>query len=53
MYTLDDDFNDNLTHFCAASERYRMNTQKIQNQIEKVDAYLKHSKLYQFEMYHD
>lgn len=53
MYTLDDDFNDNLTHFCAASERYRVNTQRIKNQIKKVETYLQDSKLYKYEMYYD
>ena len=53
MYTLDDDFNDNLTHFCAASERYRVNTQRIQKQIDTVNAYLENSKLYNYKMYHE
>ncbi len=52
MYTLDDDFNDNLTHFCAASERFRVNTQKIQNQVKEVENFLKDSKLYDYKRYH-
>lgn len=35
MYYLDDDFNDSLTHFCAAMERYRINTGHIKRQISK------------------
>lgn len=33
MSFLEDDFNDNLTHFCAATERYRINTGAIRNKI--------------------
>lgn len=35
MYYLDDDFNDNLFHFCAALERMKINTGMITSKLSK------------------
>ena len=45
MFSLDDDFNDNLTHFCAANERYRMNIGQIEKQIDSISKDLESSGL--------
>ncbi|MEZ4775244.1 MAG: ATP-binding protein [Bacteroidia bacterium] len=36
MYFLEDDFNDNLYHFCAGLERYKINTGSIRKMINKL-----------------
>lgn len=41
MYFLEDDYNDNLTHFCASIERYNLNTGTIGNKLEKIEDELK------------
>jgi len=51
MYFLDDDYNDSLTHFCAASERYRINTGRIDKAIKLIEADLATSDLIKFEGY--
>ncbi len=51
MYTLDDDFNDNFMHFCAASERFRMNTGRIEALIAEVNRELKLSNFYKYKYY--
>ena len=45
MYFLEDDYNDNLSHFCTANERFRMNTGMISDVIEKIDNALKISQM--------
>lgn len=51
MYSLDDDFNDNLTHFCTANERYRMNMGKIEKRIKDINQDLNDSALNQIKTY--
>lgn len=46
MYVLEDDFNDNLVHFCAANERYRINTGMVSKRLDKIDEILSNSKIY-------
>lgn len=41
MYYLEDDFNDNLYHFGAAVERYKINTKVIREKIEECRDHLK------------
>ncbi|MGD2114769.1 MAG: hypothetical protein PVG07_06945, partial [Acidobacteriota bacterium] len=36
MYYLDDDFSDELTHFCAAMERFRINTGDVERSIARM-----------------
>lgn len=36
MFYLDDDYNDNLYHFCAAIERYKINTGVVARNINKL-----------------
>ncbi len=43
MYYLDDNFNDNLYHFCAAMERYQINNKSIQKQIDLLTQAVKSS----------
>ncbi|MEM6802963.1 MAG: hypothetical protein AAF696_16255, partial [Bacteroidota bacterium] len=59
MYFLEDDLNDNLYHFCAAMERYNINTGNLREIINKLkkeiegtpDGKLEGSKLYKYEAY--
>lgn len=51
IYYLNDDFNDNLNHFCIASERYRINTGRVKNMIVDLKEKLKMSKLYDIQSY--
>ena len=51
MYFLDDDYNDNLTHFCAASERYRINTGRIENALKTIENDLITSDLINYNKY--
>ncbi|MGB0428290.1 MAG: hypothetical protein ACPGEC_05115, partial [Flavobacteriales bacterium] len=52
MYYLDDDFNDHLTHFCAATERFWINSGKIQKQLEGINRTLaSNTKLYSIGQY--
>lgn len=36
MYFLEDDYNDHLTHFCAAVERFRINTGRINTSLKRI-----------------
>jgi len=45
MYFLNDDFNDNLTHFCTATERYRIGLGRIDKKINNIKESLEKSKL--------
>ena len=48
---LEDDFNDNLTHFSAANERLRVNTGIIRHRIEVLKKKVQDSRVYQYEYY--
>jgi len=45
---LEDDYNDNLMHFSAASERFRINTGVIRKDINKIKKRVKYSKMYNY-----
>ncbi|MCO6487707.1 MAG: hypothetical protein J5I98_04775 [Phaeodactylibacter sp.] len=51
MYFLEDDFNDNLYHFCAANERYRINSGLIREKIIDLKKKVRGSRLYDFDSY--
>lgn len=52
MYFLEDDFNDNLFHFCAANERYRLNTSLILSKLKELEETVrKTSTVYKFSSY--
>ena len=51
MSFLEDDFNDNLSHFSAAAERFRMNTNMIREKITKLKQKVSHSNLYNYDNY--
>lgn len=48
LYTLEDDFNDNLTHFGIASERWRVNTGLIRRRIEELKDRIRDTHLYKY-----
>lgn len=64
MFFLEDDHNDNLYHFCAAMERYKINTGIVQRELDRLNkevevgklredgTYSGGSKLYFYETYH-
>ncbi len=45
LYVLDDDFNDQLSHFCAAIERYRLNQGTIHEREKRIAKFLKCSRM--------
>ena len=51
IYTLEDDYNDNLTHFSIALERLRVNTGSIRQRINQLNSKTKNSDLYKFKSY--
>ena len=59
MYFLEDDFNGNLYHFCAAMERYNLNTGRLREIIDRLKVEIEGdknrnipgSKLYRYESY--
>ncbi len=51
MSFLEDDLNDNLTHFSAAAERFRINTGVIRAKIGKLKQQTSGSQVYVFESY--
>ncbi|GEM_PF-2272758 len=51
MFTLDDDFNDSLTHFCAAVERYTMNSGQKYRTLGRMIENLSKSRIYKYENY--
>ena len=51
MSFLEDDLNDNLTHFSAAAERFRINIGIIRQQIGKLKGQVSDSQVYDFESY--
>lgn len=52
MYYLDDDFNDSLFHFCAAMERYKINSGKINKDIDSIKEKLEQSSVYDHKNYY-
>lgn len=50
-YALEDDFNDNFSHFCAALERYRLNNGSIHAKMQKLREKIYGSHLYQYDSY--
>jgi hypothetical protein len=52
MFYLEDDFNDSLYHFCAALERYKVNTAKIQKNINELKEELENASLYKPRSYY-
>lgn len=53
MSFLEDDFNDNLTHFSAASERFRINTGLVNKKINDLKRKIINSNLYSYKNYLD
>ena len=52
MHFLEDDYNDNLTHFNAATERFRINIGVIHKKIETLSKSMEErSKVYQYSSY--
>jgi len=51
MYFLEDDFNDNMYHFSAALERYKINIGAIQKKIDNLKLFKDLSKTYNYESY--
>lgn len=48
---LEDDLNDNLTHFSAATERFRINTGVIREKIKSLKKEIKTSQVYDYDSY--
>ncbi|MCC7467349.1 MAG: ATP-binding protein [Saprospiraceae bacterium] len=48
---LEDDLNDNLTHFSAATERFRINTGVIRDKIKSLKREIKNSQVYDYWSY--
>lgn len=51
MSFLEDDFNDNLSHFSAAAERFRINTGLIRDKIQRLKEKIRYSSLYEYDNY--
>ena len=51
MFFLQDDFNDNLYHFCAANERYRINNGVVRKKIKWLKDQVGSSRFYQYQYY--
>ena len=51
MFYLNDDFNDSIYHFNAATERYRINMGNIKKNLDDNEEKLSHSSLYKYEKY--
>ncbi len=51
MYVLDDDFNDQLTHFCAALERYHLNQGHVAKREKRLGKFLETSQMVQIQRY--
>ena len=51
MHYLNDDFSDTLTHFSAATERYRINSGTIRMKMQDCKRKLGSSRLYDFKRY--
>ena len=53
MYYLTDDFADQLEHFCAALERFRINSGVIDKEIQKLTLRLSKTAIYEADRYQD
>ncbi len=52
QFFLEDDYNDHLKHFCAAIERYRMNTGAMRKKVDSLrEISQEKSILYEYENY--
>lgn len=51
MHFLEDDFNDNMYHFTAAMERYKLNLGAIRKKIKVLRSFMNLSKTYKYESY--
>jgi hypothetical protein len=51
MSFLEDDYNDELTHFCAATERFRINTGFVRGKIKELKEKISISKIYNYQNY--
>ncbi len=51
MHFLNDDYNDNLTHFSAATERFRINNGSIRRTLDNIIAAMKKSWVYDYDNY--
>lgn len=51
MSFLEDHFNDELTHFCAATERFRINIGFVRKKIKELKNKISDSKIYHYENY--
>lgn len=51
LYFLEDDFNDNLYHFCAANERFRMNVGLLRIKVEELKDKVSESRLFEYNSY--
>jgi hypothetical protein len=45
MYVLDDDFNDNLTHFCTAMERHNINIERTPRNLKRMEELISLSRI--------
>ncbi len=52
MYYLDDDFHDELTHFCAAAERFRINSGQIEAAIKLLSVQCNSTRVHEPEHYY-
>lgn len=51
LYMLEDDYNDLLSHFQIAMERFRVNTGEIRDSINKLQKHVDKSRLYKYDNY--
>lgn len=51
MFFLEDDYNDNLYHFCAALERYKINTGLLEVKIKELKEKLQETRLTMYTSY--
>lgn len=51
-YALEDEFNDNLTHYSLASERMLINSRVIREKIKECKNRISSSNLYEYDSYH-
>lgn len=51
MYYMDDDFNDNLTHFAVALERFRRNGGHFEERISKLTQKLENTQVHDWKRY--
>ncbi|MFC4632403.1 ATP-binding protein [Dokdonia ponticola] len=51
LFVLEDDYNDSLTHFNLALERFQVNTGQIRERIDYLKTIVDNSKIYEYENY--